>query len=87
MARIAGLTADLCAGLTPRMFAVNHSGGEKLPPQVAGLLDPILPGSFHHWLLGRERSTELHYHDSDEYWGWTKGRTRLTIRLPDGRQE
>ncbi|MGD1000677.1 MAG: hypothetical protein ABSA67_08250 [Candidatus Brocadiia bacterium] len=87
MARIASLTADLCPGLTPRMFAVNHSAGEKLSPQVAGLLDPVLPGSFHHWLLARERSTELHYHDFDEYWGWTKGRTQLTIRLPDARQE
>jgi len=87
VAQITSLTAGMCAEFNPRMFAVNHGAGEKLSPQVAALLDPIAPYSFHHWLLERQRSTALHYHDFDEYWGWTKGRTWLTLRLPDGRQE
>ena len=69
------------------MFVVNHAAGEKLPESVRRLLDPIQTGSFHCWLLPREKATKLHYHDADEYWAWVKGRSLLTIRLPDGRQD
>jgi quercetin dioxygenase-like cupin family protein len=79
------LTAAACAGLTPRMFAVNHSAGESLSPSVAGLLDPVDPASLHFWELKRAQSTELHYHDHDEHWLWSRGRTLLTLRMPDGR--
>ncbi len=81
------LGASDCRDLTPRMFAVNHARGEKLAPAVREWLDPIQMDSFHCWILAREKATALHYHDNDEYWAWTKGRTLLTLRLPDGRWE
>jgi len=81
------LTADACAGLLPRMFAVDHGAGEKLDPAVARLLDPVDAGSLHYWQLARTQPTELHFHDHDEYWIWSRGRTLLTMRLPDGRAD
>ena len=81
------LTADLCRGFEPGMFVVNHRAGEKPAPEVLDLLDPVAAGSYHFWALSAEKATELHYHDNDEYWAWAKGRSRLTIRLPDGRSE
>ena len=81
------LTREGCVGLEPRMFAVNHAGGEKLSLEVARLLDPVDPSSHHFWELSREKATELHYHDCDEYWAWAKGRTLLAIRLADGRSD
>ena len=81
------LTAAMCAGLEPRHFAVNHAAGERPAPEIQALLDPIDPGSLHCWMLGRDKATELHYHDNDEYWAWIKGRTLLTLRLPDGRSD
>lgn len=79
------LTPEACKGLKPRMFLVNHAGGESLSPEVRRLLDPVDAGSFHCWLLPKDRATELHYHDYDEYWAWVKGSSVVTIRLPDGR--
>jgi len=81
------LSAADCAEFEPRSFVVDHAGGEKLSPVVARLLDPIDAGSYHFWDLAREQATELHYHDKDEYWAWAKGKTLLTVRLPDGRAE
>ena len=81
------LTPEASRGLSPRLFAVNHGAGESLAPDVARLLDPIDAGSLHYWQLARQRSTELHFHDHDEHWIWSRGRTLLTIRLPDGRAE
>lgn len=81
------LTAQDCSGLSPRMFVVNHGAGETLSPQVREWLDPVDSGSLHHWDLAAVDATALHYHDFDEYWLWTRGETRLTIRLPDGRSD
>jgi mannose-6-phosphate isomerase-like protein (cupin superfamily) len=69
------------------MFAVDRGAGRTLPEEVARLLDPVDPGSLHYWSLDRARSTELHFHEHDEHWLWSRGRTMLTIRLPDGRSE
>ena len=71
----------------PRMFVVSHGAGEKLCPEVQRLLDPVMTDSFHCWNLEKEKAASLHYHDYDEYWAWTKGRTLLSIRLPDGRSD
>jgi len=81
------LTADNCADFEPRMFAVNHAGGEQPAPEVQRLLDPVDAASFHCWMVDKDASTKLHYHDHDEYWAWVRGRSMLTIRLPDGRSE
>lgn len=71
----------------PRDFVVNTGAGERIPDQVQLLLDPLNGASLHAWNLARDKATKLHYHEYDEYWLWTKGRTMLTIRLPDGRSE
>ena len=81
------LAAADCADLLPRMFAVHYGAGETLPGAVARLLDPAEPATLHYWSLARERSTELHFHEHDEHWLWCRGRTLLTLRLPDGRSE
>lgn len=81
------LTAESCSTLQPRMFVVNHGAGETLAPEVAAMLDPADPSTMHYWSLGRETYPELHHHEHDEYWLWTRGATRLTLRLPDGRTD
>lgn len=84
---VAGVTVENCADLEPRMFVVNHGGGESLAPEVLRLLDPADFGTFACCLFDKSTSTELHYHDYDEPWAWTKGRALVTIRLPDGRSD
>ena len=81
------MTAEESREFEPRMFAVNHSAGEKLSDAVSRWLDPVDINAMHHWDLGKEDSTKLHYHDFDEYWLWSKGCTTLNIRLPDGRSD
>ncbi len=81
------LTAADCGALEPRMFAVDCGSGERLAGEVARLLDPVAADSLHYWSLAAAQSTELHFHDHDEHWLWTAGRTMITIRLPDGRSE
>jgi len=81
------LTAEGCRGLSPRLFAVNHAAGESLDPRVALLLDPVAPSTLHYWSLARAQATELHFHEHDEHWLWSAGRSLLELRLPDGRSE
>jgi len=69
------------------MFAVNHGAGEKLPAAIAAMLDPVNKDAIHYYDKDKTVMPELHYHKCDEYWMWTKGRTRLTLRLPDGRSD
>ena len=87
MEKVERLEAGDCKGLTPRMFVVNHGAEEKLDRSVAALLDPVDTGSIHFWSLPKEQFPKIHYHDLDEYWQWTRGRTKLTVRLPDGRSD
>ena len=87
MNELKSLGPEDCSDLQPRMFAVNHAGGEKLAPEIQKLLDPIRTDSSHCWMLTKDQATSLHYHDHDEYWAWVKGRSMLTIRLPDGRSD
>lgn len=81
------LAAADAARFQPRDFVVNVGGGESLSDAVRDWLDPVNGASLHCWNLAKDQATTLHYHDYDEYWLWTKGRTMLTIRLPDGRGE
>lgn len=75
-----------CKDLEPGMFVVNHAEGEKVSEVIQKWKDPIDTASFRCWMLPKEKATKLHYHNYDEYWAWIKGRTVVTIRLPDGRQ-
>lgn len=87
MNELRALGPEHCENLEPRMFAVNHAAGERLVPEIQCLLDPVNPDSYHCCMLPKEKATKLHYHDNDEYWAWIKGRSMLTVRLPDGRSD
>ena len=87
MAEMKSLGPEECGGLEPRMFAVNHAAGETLAPRIQKMLDPVRTDTFHCWVAAKSMATSLHYHDHDEYWAWAKGKTRLEIRLPDGRSD
>jgi hypothetical protein len=81
------LRAEDCKNLEPRIFVVNHGGGESLASEVQQMLAPIQTDSMHSWMVGKERSTDLYYHVVNEYWAWIKGWTLVTIRLPDGKSD
>jgi mannose-6-phosphate isomerase-like protein (cupin superfamily) len=85
-AAIEAITREDARGLDPRMFVVNHAAGERLAPEIQRRLDPVDAGSYGCWVLSKEKATELHYHDCDEYWAWVGGRSVVTIRLPDGQR-
>ena len=87
MDKPARISAENCKAFEPRMFVVDHAAGEKVLPEIAALLDPVNPASYHFWEMKKEQATELHYHEHDEYWAWARGKTMLTIRLPDGRKD
>jgi mannose-6-phosphate isomerase-like protein (cupin superfamily) len=74
-----------CRDFAPDMFVVNHAAGEKLCEKLQRLADPIDHTTLHCWMLSKDTFPELHYHDHDEYWAWVKGKSIVTIRLPDGR--
>jgi len=81
------ITAEDSRELTPGMFVINFQDGDVLSETVKEWQDPIEPGSIHCWFCKKDQATELHYHDCDEYWAWVKGRSMVTVRLPDGRKE
>lgn len=69
---------------TPDLCIVRLREGERVPDTMAALLDPVDMASMHEYVLPANTPVELHYHDFDEYWLFTEGRPRVTLRLPDG---
>lgn len=65
---------DLCV--------VHSYAGKRIDPALAGLLDPVNPGSFHQYTLPARELVELHYHDVDEYWWFTSGNPVVTLWSP-----
>lgn len=80
-----GVTVENCRDLEPEMFIVDHGAGEQPDERIQRLKSPLDGDGLHCWFLAKEKATALHYHDYDEYWAWMKGRSVVTIRLPDGR--
>ena len=58
--------------------------GERVPAELAALLNPVDPATFHIFRLPADTDVELHYHDFDEYWWFVEGRPRVTLRAPGG---
>lgn len=65
-------------------LVVRLAKGETIPADVLARLDPLDFGSVCYYTIPVERPTELHYHDYDEHWLFTAGRTVVTLRLEDG---
>ena len=63
---------------------VKLATGERISPELAEALDPVNIAGIHSFRIPADRPTEMHYHDYDEYWLFTGGRTVVTLRLEDG---
>ena len=72
---------------TPDLCVIRLKKGERMSPELAEILDEVNIASIHAFEVPPERPTELHYHDFDEYWLFTEGMTKVTLRLPDGTME
>ena len=68
----------------PGICIVRLAKGERVSPELKALLNPVDPGSFHEYRLPANTEVELHYHDFDEYWLFTAGHPRVTLRSPSG---
>lgn len=65
-------------------YVVRLDRGEGVSKDLSRVLDPADMGSIGHFAISKDRPTELHYHDYDEYWYFTEGTTTVTLRTPDG---
>ncbi len=71
--------------ITDPSLCIVHTGrGERIGPDLAALLLPVNPATFHEYRLAARAEVELHYHDFDEYWWFTAGRPLVTLRSPAG---
>lgn len=70
----------------PSICIVHTGRGQRITGELAKLLNPVEPTTFHEYRLKPTATVELHYHDYDEYWWFTQGRPRVTLRAPNGRQ-
>lgn len=68
----------------PSLCIVRLGKGERVRAELRALLNPVDPGSFHEYRLPANAEVELHYHDFDEYWLFTQGHPRVTLRSPCG---
>lgn len=68
----------------PGLCIVRLGKGERVSPELRARLNPIDPGSFHEYRLTANAEVELHHHDFDEYWLFTIGHPRVTLRTPSG---
>ena len=69
----------------PSVCVVRVRQGERIEGLLAELLRPVDPAAFHEYRLPANTDVELHYHDYDEYWWFTSGRPRVTLRAPSGK--
>ena len=76
---------SVAAPITDPLMCIIRSGqGERVSPELAELLNPVDPSTFHLYRLPANTDVELHYHDIDEYWWFVSGHPRVTLRTPDG---
>ena len=68
----------------PSLCVVHIGKGERITGLLAELLNPVNSASFHEYRLPANSDVELHYHDYDEYWLFTAGNPKVTLRLPTG---
>jgi len=70
----------------PSICIVRTGRGERIAGDLERLLNPVDPATFHEYRLRADVKVELHFHDFDEYWWFTSGRPRVTLRSPTGVQ-
>ncbi len=68
----------------PLLCVVHIGKGERITGLLGELLNPVNSESFHEYRLPPNSDVELHYHDYDEYWLFTAGTPKVTLRLPTG---
>ncbi len=68
----------------PLLCVVHIGQGERITGLLAELLNPVNSESLHEYCLPANSDVELHYHDYDEYWLFTVGTPKVTLRLPTG---
>jgi mannose-6-phosphate isomerase-like protein (cupin superfamily) len=68
----------------PSICIVRTRKGERIAGKLAELLNPVDPKTFHEYRLPPRTDVELHFHDFDEYWWFTSGRPKITLRSPSG---
>ena len=68
----------------PSICIVHTGRGERMSQELAQLLNPVLPASFHQYRLPANANVELHFHDFDEYWWFTSGTPKVVLRSPSG---
>ena len=68
----------------PSLCVVHIGKSERITGLLAELLNPVNSESFHEYRLPPNSDVELHYHDYDEYWLFTAGNPKVTLRLPTG---
>ena len=68
----------------PLLCVVHIGQGERITGLLGELLNPVNSESLHEYRLPANSDVELHYHDYDEYWLFTAGNPKITLRLPTG---
>ena len=66
---------DLCV--------IRLSKDQHMSKSLTNTLDSVDIGTISQFVVTAEHHTELHFHDFDEYWFFTKGNTIVTLRLPN----
>ena len=77
--------AEITQGTDPGICIVRFSQGARICGQLADLLNPVDPATFHQYRLPARTPVELHFHDFDEYWWFVEGHPTVTLRGKDGR--
>lgn len=67
-----------------RLCIVRLRERERMPQELAEVLDEVDISSIDEYVLPANTPVELHYHQFDEYWLFTEGSPTVTLRLPDG---
>ena len=69
-------------------LCIIHLGeGERVSRTLGNVLDTPDVTTIGPFTVSKDRPTELHYHDFDEYWFFTEGTTIVTLRTADGQSE
>lgn len=68
----------------PSLCVVHIGKGERITGLLGELLNPVNSESLHEYRLPANSEVELHYHDYDEYWLFTAGNPKVTLRSPSG---
>jgi mannose-6-phosphate isomerase-like protein (cupin superfamily) len=63
----------------PDLCVVRTRAGERISAELAAVLDPIDPTSFHEYVLPAANFVELHQQDVDEFWWFTQGDPIVTL--------